>query len=106
MATPRQIVTYVPQGKRTFESRPPDASIQPTPDELAQISRALQLLEEADPATGVMTTANDQLASLIQTLMAEQAEKQGRFTASTNNTLEVRFDSHDVLWLTTVAITQ
>ena len=106
MAAPRQIVSYVPQGTRRNESRPPAPTVEPTPDELAHISRALQLLEEANPRPGVMTTANDQLASLIQTLMAEDAQKRGRFETAANNTLEVRFDAHDVLWLTNVAITK
>jgi hypothetical protein len=102
MAPRLEIVTYVPDRHRAFESREVEqtlagADYTPTPDEIALFSSALQLLEEAGPMPGVMTTANDQLVSLIQTTLAVQGAKEGRFSPSANNTREVRFDEHDIL---------
>jgi predicted phosphodiesterase len=99
----RDIVSYVPNPRRQFESfsggplAARAVAVAPTPDELAELSRALQLLEDARPRPGVMTTVPDQFTSLLQTYLAEQATAQGRAVESRNGTLEVRFDEHDIL---------
>jgi hypothetical protein len=100
MADRRQIATYIPQ--RGLESAPAAGVLQmrgpaPTAGQLGELSRALQLLEEAQGRPGVMTTVPDELAANLQTFMTIMAEQDGRLAPSANETLEVRFDEHDIL---------
>lgn len=99
-----RIATYLPH--RSIESAAAtkalaagagDKASPPTPEELAELSRALQLLELSRPQPGVMTAVPDSLASNLQTFMAMKAQEQGRLQMSKNNTLEAQFDSHDIL---------
>ena len=101
------IVTYMP--RRAFESGDElPQSVRdnpPSPAELAEFSRALQLLEGTKPREGVMTTVQDELTSNLQTFLAEAASSPENFPGlppldlkpSANNTLEAQFDSHDVI---------
>jgi hypothetical protein len=109
----RQIATYIPQRDTSFEAsgrltaRGLEAATasealrssahEVTPAELAELSRALQLLEATAGRPGVMTTVPDELASNLQTFLTVIAQEQGRLDASSNRTLEVRFDEHDIL---------
>jgi hypothetical protein len=102
MATRNQIATYIPKG--SLESagaadalRGRSGAPQPTPQELAELSRALQLLESAQGRPGVMTTVPDELTANLQTFMTLMAQEQGRLADSRNGTLEVQFDEHDIL---------
>jgi len=93
----KQIATYLPSGRLEaagdveFETRPP------TPAELAEMSRALTLLADAQGPRGVMSTVQDELTSNLQTFITLQAEKKGRLEASPSHTLEAKFDEHDIL---------
>jgi len=99
MPSHRQIATYIPQ--RRFESATAEAlrvrGPAPTAEQLGELSSALQLLEGAQGRPGVMTTVPDELAANLQTFMTIQAEQEGRLAPSANQTLEVRFDEHDIL---------
>lgn len=107
MAKQKPIVTYMPH--RAFESAEGlPQSVRdnpPSPAEMAEFSRALQLLECTKPQKGVMTTVQDELTSNLQTFLAEAASSPEKFPglppldlkASANNTLEAQFDSHDVI---------
>jgi hypothetical protein len=44
-----------------------------------------------------MTTASDELASNLQTYITLKAEQKGRLAPSPNDTLEAKFDEHDIL---------
>jgi hypothetical protein len=99
------IATYVPA--KTLEAasdvrpRGPEKR-EPTADELAELARALQLIEEMQLKNGhrrgILTTAPDELVSNLQTYMATvMAPAEGRFEQSANGTLEAKFDSHDFL---------
>ena len=98
-----QIATYVPKGsleaagERGVVPRGTDAR-QPTTEELAELMRALQILEEAQGRPGVMATAPDPLVANLQTFMATvMAPTEHRLQESLNKTLEAKFDSHDIL---------
>jgi len=107
MAKRKPIVTYMP--RRAFEAASPipaiDPANRPSPGQLAEFSRALQLLEDTAPREGVMTTVQDELTSNLQSFLADVAASPESFPAlpplnlapSANNTLEAKFDSHDVL---------
>jgi Calcineurin-like phosphoesterase len=103
MSTRNQIASYVPRGslesveERNVVPRGPDAR-QPTTEELADLVSALQLLERAQSRPGIMTAVPDELSSNLQTFMTTvMAPAEGRLTNSNNDTLEARFDSHDIL---------
>ena len=60
--------------------------------------RALQILEEAQGRPGVMATAPDPLVANLQTFMTTvMAPAEHRLQESPNQTLEAKFDSHDIL---------
>jgi hypothetical protein len=98
-----QIATYIPKGSlesagdADAQPRGPDAR-QPTPDELAELARALQIIEHAQSRPGIMATAPDELVSNLQTFISTViAPSEGRLKESANATLEAKFDSHDIL---------
>jgi hypothetical protein len=92
-----QIATYIPRG--ALESAPdiPLEGLAPTPAQVAELSRVLQLLEASQGRPGVMTTVPDELAANLQTFMTLQAQQKGCLAESANHTLEVKFDEHDIL---------
>ncbi len=93
----KRIATYVPSsrleatGDVQFETR------EPTPAEVAEMSRALTLLANAQGPSGVMATVQDELTSNLQTFITLQAEKKGRMAPSASHTLEAKFDERDIL---------
>jgi hypothetical protein len=106
MANRQLIVTYMP--RRAFESVELPQAVRdnpPSPAQLAEFSRALQLLEGTAPRPGVMTTVQDEMTSNLQTFLAAAAASPEKFPDlptleakdSANQTLEVRFDEHDIL---------
>jgi hypothetical protein len=110
MSSRNRIVTYVPKAtlaaaaaggasprSATAAPRPADAR-PPTPAELAELVAALQLLEQAQGRPGVMATAQDELASNLQTFLTTvMAPAEGRFRDGPNATMEAQFDAHDIL---------
>jgi hypothetical protein len=66
------------------------------PEALAEFSRALQLLEQAQLRPGVMSTVEDPAVALLQTFIAEQAE-QGKLSPAPGGALEAKFDERDLL---------
>ena len=93
----KRIATYVPSsrleaaGDVQFETR------EPTPAEVAEMTRALKLLADAQGASGVMAAVQDELTSNLQTFITLQAEKNGRLAPSRSHTLEAQFDERDIL---------
>lgn len=99
------IATYVPAKTleaagdvepRGTEPRPPTAN------ELAELARALQIIEEMQlkggNRKGIIATAPDELVANLQTFMATvMAPQEQRLEESANGTLEAKFDSHDLL---------
>jgi hypothetical protein len=103
MATRNQIATYIPKGSlesvddQNAAPRGTDAR-QPTTEELADLVRALQILEGAQGRAGIMATAPDELVANLQTFMTTvMAPAENRLKESNNATLEAKFDSHDIL---------
>jgi Calcineurin-like phosphoesterase len=103
MATRNQIATYIPKGSlesvddQNAAPRGTDAR-QPTTEELADLVRALQILEAAQGRAGIMATAPDELVANLQTFMTTvMAPAENRLKESNNATLEAKFDSHDIL---------
>ena len=103
MSTRNQIATYVPKGSlesvedRNVVPRGPDAR-EPTTEELADLVAALQFLEGAQSRPGIMATVPDELIANLQTFMTTvMAPTEGRLSESSNQTLEAKFDSHDIL---------
>ncbi len=103
MSRRNQIATYIPKGslesavERDVAPRGADAR-KPTTAEIADLMRALQILEEAQGRPGVMATAPDSLVSNLQTFMTTvMAPADNRLQESPNKTLEAKFDSHDIL---------
>lgn len=98
-----QIATYIPQGTleaaRDTAMRPRGADARrPTADELAELARALQILESVQSRPGIMATAPDPLVSNLQTFIAEvMAPSENRLTTGPNATMEAKFDAHDIL---------
>jgi hypothetical protein len=103
---PRNVIaTYVPskslESADTTDLRGP-AAREATPNELAEFTRALQIIEEMQLKNGnrkgIISTAPDELVANLQTFMTTVAAPQeNRFEASANDTLEAQFDSHDFL---------
>lgn len=96
MSTRQQIFTYVPSGKLEAAEFDPKAPA-PTPEQLSEFSRALQLIEEAQGRSGVMATVPDELAANLQTFLTLKGAELGRFKPAGNGTLEVQFDSKDIV---------
>jgi len=103
MSLRHQIATYLPKG--TLESldaehvapRGADAR-KPTTEELADLVRGLQILENTQGSAGVMATIPDPLVANLQTFMATvMGPAEDRLSESRNGTLEAKFDSHDIL---------
>jgi hypothetical protein len=99
----KQIATYIPKGslesaeEANVVPRGPDAR-EPTPQELAELARALQIIEENQSRPGIMATAPDELVSNLQTFISTViAPSENRLEESKNATLEAKFDSHDIL---------
>ena len=99
----KQIATYIPKGSlesaadANVVARGPDAR-EPTPNELAELARALQIIEENQSRPGIMATAPDELVSNLQTFISTvMAPREDRLVESANATLEAKFDSHDIL---------
>lgn len=98
-----QIATYIPQGSlesaRDTGIKPRgQAAREPTADELAELVRALQILEASQGRPGVMVTAPDELVSNLQTFITTvMAPAENRLEQGPNATLEAKFDSHDIL---------
>lgn len=71
------------------------------PEDLAELSRALQILEgeAAQARDGVMTGTEDQLVSLLQTFFTEEAPKERPDILQRTPTakLEAKMDEHDIL---------
>jgi Calcineurin-like phosphoesterase len=80
---------------------PEDEIPPPTPMELARFQAALGIaldaLEPTAAEPGVLHTAQNQLASMMQTLMVERATQTGRVEATPSGALEAKFDTHDLL---------
>jgi calcineurin-like phosphoesterase family protein len=105
MSIRNSIVTYVPQksleAAGDVEPRGPEKR-EPTASELAELTRALQIIEEMQLKNGgrkgIIATAPDELVANLQTFMATvMAPTEGRLENSANGTLEAKFDSHDFL---------
>jgi hypothetical protein len=105
MAIRNRIATYLPtkslEAAATVERRGPETR-EPTADELAELARALQIIEEMQLKNGnrkgIIATAPDELVANLQTFMATvMAKEEGRLEESANATLEAKFDSHDIL---------
>lgn len=108
---PRTIATLSPRtgntrggaARESAYSEAPDPGKRPTPEALAEAARALQIIEEAQKKTGVMSTVQDQYASLLQTHIAKFGQPQATRGAGAQ---EVKFDSHDVFrWAASVVFT-
>ena len=103
MSTRNQIATYIPKGslesveERNVVPRGKDAR-QPTTEELADLISALQFLEGAQSRPGIMATVPNELIANLQTFMTTvMAPAESRLAESSNQTLEAKFDSHDIL---------
>ncbi|MGH9308811.1 MAG: metallophosphoesterase family protein [Vicinamibacterales bacterium] len=98
-----QIATYIPQGSlesaRDTSMQPRGAAArEPTADELAELVRALQILEASQSRPGIMATAPDELVANLQTFITTvMAPAENRLEQGPNATLEAKFDSHDIL---------
>ena len=90
------IATYAPQ--RSLEAAGAGTLYGPaaTPQQLAELTRALQLLESAQGQPGVMTTVNDRMSACVQTFMIEK-KALGLPPPDAGSPLEVRFDEGDLL---------
>jgi hypothetical protein len=93
----KHIATYMPAGALESADEVPFDGRTPTPAEVAEISRALQLLANIQGPSGVMTTTPDELTSNLQTFITWKAEQRGRLEPSANDTLEAKFDERDIL---------
>jgi hypothetical protein len=62
----------------------------------ACVSHAMQMLQEAERKGGVMVTAKDQAASLLQTFLAREAAKAGKLDPAAADGLEAKFDERDL----------
>jgi hypothetical protein len=93
----KHIATYMPAGALESADEVPFDGRTPTPAEVAEISRALQLLANIQGPSCVMTTTPDELTSNLQTFITWKAEQRGRLEPSANDTLEAKFDERDIL---------
>jgi len=68
---------------------------------LASFWAAIHALERVDTGDVVMSTPQDRVASLLQTYLAEQSEKEGKIRPSLSGRhYEAKFDSNDLLgWI-------
>ncbi len=64
---------------------------------VAELSRALKALESEEGPPGVMISARDQAASLLQTFLARQSLKSEKVEPLPTGGLEAKFDNHDIL---------
>ena len=64
---------------------------------VALLSHALATLEQEETHPGVMVSAQDQIASLLQTYIADQATQAGQVELLPSGGLEAKFDSRDFL---------
>ncbi len=64
---------------------------------VAQLSHALDTLEQEETNPNVMMTSQDQVASLLQTYVAEKATEAGQVEPLASGGLEAKFDGHDFL---------
>ena len=93
----KQIATYFPNGRLEAAGDVQYETRKPTPAEVAEISRALQVMGDLQGPAGVMATAPDELVSNLQTFITLKAQEKGRLAESANATLEAKFDEHDIL---------
>ena len=93
----KQIATYIPGGRLEATGDVQFETREPTPAEVAEMSRALALLSDVQGPSGVMTTVQDELTSNLQTFITLQAEQKGRLQPSGSDTLEAKFDERDIL---------
>jgi predicted phosphodiesterase len=94
--TDRIIVRLADDGRESEAAAPqPDLD----PESLAELSRAMQLLADAQGPSGVMSATEDETVSLLQTFLAKQASE-GKIptTRVDGKTLEAKFDKRDVGW--------
>lgn len=85
------IVTFTPSEGLEAMGDAPSAD----PEALAEFSRALQLLEQAQVRPGVMSTVEDPAVALLQTYIAEEGQK--KLTPAAGGGLEAKFDERDLL---------
>jgi hypothetical protein len=64
-----------------------------------QISEARRQLQEADVTPGVFSTTEDQVAALMQSALAERAEKEGKIEKAVGDGREAKFDERDARWV-------
>src|SRR5512145_1709357 len=93
----KQIATYMPADALESVDEVPFDGRTPTPAEVAEMSRALQMLANIQGPAGVMTTTPDELTSNLQTFITWKAEQKGRLEPGANDTLEAKFDERDIL---------
>ncbi|MEZ5351922.1 MAG: metallophosphoesterase [Bryobacteraceae bacterium] len=63
---------------------------------LAQVSHAMQTLQEAESKGGVMISVQDKAASLLQSHLAREAAKAGQLDPAEAGGLEAKFDERDL----------
>lgn len=63
-----------------------------------QYDAALELLREADENPGVFSTTENQLAAVIQSALAERAERHAKLQPGVGG-LEAKFDTRDLRWV-------
>ena len=97
MARKHRIMTFVgSHGRGELESAPDPAQLQP--ELLAELSRAMQVMEAAQGPHGVMSGTEDQTVSLIQTFLTEHAaEQKPEILQPAGPALEAKMDEHDIL---------
>jgi hypothetical protein len=97
MSVKNRFVTYLGrQGSERLEAAPQAAELDP--GLLAELSRALQVMEVNQGPQGVMNGAEDGTMSLLQTYLAEEAaDKDRRLQPAGGGTLEAKFDERDIL---------
>ena len=78
-----------------FESDEPPASEEEARQFEAELERALKILANEEKVSGVLASPDDQFTSLLQSLVAERAEKVK--PAEGGDGLEAQFDEHDIL---------
>jgi hypothetical protein len=85
-----------PEQKR-MEAAP--AAVDLGPADLTELSRALQMIRDAQQTTGVMNGTEDEAVSMLQSFMVELAaqEKPDLFRPAGAETKEAKFDDHDIL---------
>jgi hypothetical protein len=98
MAQKNRFLTFLGrQGPEKLESAPEATELEP--ELLAELSRALQVLEATQGPQGVMNGAQDEVVSLLQTFLTEEAADQRPeiLRPGPGATLEARMDEHDIL---------